>query len=65
MLHSFRMARPQKSSRDVVTNAKRVFDEFLERSEQPPNRGVLKAVNTAGVKRKPSRDRGVLLKKPK
>jgi hypothetical protein len=33
-----------KRQRDVVTNAKRVFDEMIERSEQPPNRGNLKKV---------------------
>jgi len=33
-----------KSANDVVTNAKRVFDEMIERSEQPPNRGNLTKV---------------------
>ena len=33
-----------KPTRDVVTNAHRVFNEFIERSEQPPNRGNLKKV---------------------
>jgi hypothetical protein len=32
----------KRSERDVVTNAHRVFSEFIERSEQPPNRGNLK-----------------------
>jgi hypothetical protein len=36
--------RAMSAPRDVVTNAKRVFDEFIERSEQPPNRGNLKKV---------------------
>jgi hypothetical protein len=31
-------------SRDVVTNAHRVFGELIERSEQPPNRGNLEKV---------------------
>jgi hypothetical protein len=31
-----------KSPRDVNQNAKRIFDEMIERSEQPPNRGKLK-----------------------
>jgi hypothetical protein len=33
-----------KPSRDVITNAHRVFGELIERSEQPPNRGNLKKV---------------------
>jgi hypothetical protein len=33
-----------KPSRDVITNAHRVFGELIERSEQPPQRGNLKKV---------------------
>jgi len=36
--------KPPKGARDVVTNAHRVFSEFIERSEQPPQRGNLKRV---------------------
>lgn len=35
--------RPKKP-RDVNANVKRIFDEMIERSEQPPNRGALKPV---------------------
>ena len=31
-----------KPKRDVNQNVKRIFDEMIERSEQPPNRGKLK-----------------------
>lgn len=32
------------SPRDVVTNAKRVLDEAIRQSEEPPNRGNLSTV---------------------
>lgn len=44
-----------KPPRDVITNAHRVFGELIERSEQPPNRGVLKPVNRDGVMKKPKK----------
>ncbi|HEV7239320.1 MAG TPA: hypothetical protein VGQ36_08780 [Thermoanaerobaculia bacterium] len=31
-----------KKPRDVNTNVKRIFDEMIERSEQPPKRGSMK-----------------------
>jgi hypothetical protein len=31
-----------KKARDVNQNVKRIFDEMIERSEQPANRGKLK-----------------------
>ena len=34
----------QRPQRDVNVNAKRIFDEMIERSEQPPNRGTLRKV---------------------
>jgi len=36
------MASKKKAPRDVNQNAKRIFDEMIERSEQPPNRGKMK-----------------------
>jgi hypothetical protein len=33
-----------KKPRDVNQNAKRIFDEMIERSEEPPKRGNIKAV---------------------
>lgn len=32
----------KKTRRDVNQNVKRIFDEMVERSEQPANRGKLK-----------------------
>jgi hypothetical protein len=31
-----------KKPRDVNANVKRIFDEMIERSEQPPQRGEMK-----------------------
>jgi hypothetical protein len=36
--------KPAKPPRDVNVNAHRVFQEAIRRSEEPPNRGNLKAV---------------------
>jgi hypothetical protein len=36
--------KPAKASRDVNVNVKRIFDEAIKRSEEPPNRGNLKPV---------------------
>ena len=39
------MSKRKKSvaaTRDVNANVKRIFDEMIERSEEPPNRGKLK-----------------------
>jgi hypothetical protein len=40
-----------KKTRDVNQNAKRIFDEMIERSEEGPKRGNIKAVPTPGKKR--------------
>jgi hypothetical protein len=40
-----------KPPRDVNANARRVFDELIERSEQPPNRGNLKNVVPSPAKK--------------
>jgi len=34
----------KKAKRDVNQNVHRIFDEMIERSEQPPKRGKLKVV---------------------
>jgi hypothetical protein len=36
------MKRNKSQGRDVNQNAKRIFDEMIGRSEQPPNRGKMK-----------------------
>ena len=36
------MKTPPKRPRDINQNVKRIFNEMIERSEQPPNRGNLK-----------------------
>jgi hypothetical protein len=38
--------------RDVNQNVKRVFDEMIERSETPPNRGNLKKVAPPPAKKR-------------
>jgi len=43
--------KPPTAPRDVNANAHRVFGELIERSEQPPKRGNIKAVPTPGKKR--------------
>jgi hypothetical protein len=40
-----------KRPRDVNQNVKRVFDEMIQRSEQPPNRGKLKHVTPPPAKK--------------
>lgn len=37
-------ATTKRAPRDVNQNVKRIFNEMIERSEQPPNRGNLKDV---------------------
>ncbi len=42
---------PKKSTpRDVVQNAHRIFEEAIQRSEEPPNRGNLKVAPTPAKK---------------
>lgn len=36
---------------DINQNVKRIFDEMIERSETPTNRGNIRAVPTPGKKR--------------
>ncbi|HUP61400.1 MAG TPA: hypothetical protein VNA69_13370 [Thermoanaerobaculia bacterium] len=43
--------RDERPPRDVNQNVKRIFDEMIERSEESPNRGNIKAVPTPGKKR--------------
>jgi len=43
-----------KPSRDVVTNAHRVFGELIERSEQPPKHGQLKIAPPTSPSKKKS-----------
>ena len=38
------MKKQTTAPRDVNANVHRIFDEMIERSEQPPNRGNLKKV---------------------
>ena len=40
-----------KPARDVNQNAKRIFDEMIERSEQQPNRGALQRVERPSLKK--------------
>jgi hypothetical protein len=35
-------AKTKKAPRDVNQNVKRIFDEMIERSEEPPMRGTMK-----------------------
>lgn len=42
---------------DVNQNVKRIFDEMIERSEDAPNRGNIKAVPTPGKKRGTAKSR--------
>ena len=43
--------RTKRTERDVNQNVKRIFDELIERSEEPPKRGNIKAVSTPAKKR--------------
>jgi hypothetical protein len=43
----------KKTPRDLNQNAKRIFDEMIERSEEAPKRGNIKAVpSPQGTRRK-------------
>ena len=45
------MATKKKPARDLNQNVKRIFDEMIERSEESPNRGNIKAVPSPAKKR--------------